>query len=251
MRNARAGSVVAVLPLTLLVLACGTTRSGDGVDTPATMAEQLSDHNQLTPAERAAGWRLLFDGRTTEGWRGYQRDDMPDGWQVVNGELTRVARAGDIITNEQFESFELSAEWKVGPGGNSGIFFRATESEPAIYMSAPEMQVLDDAGHRDGQSRLTAAGANYGLHAAPEGVVHPAGEWNQARIVVNGRQVEHWLNGQKVVEYELHSSDWEQRVRNSKFIEWPAYGRAARGHIGLQDHGDRVAFRNIKIRELP
>ncbi len=242
---------MAALPVTALVLACGTTRSGDGADTPTAMAEEGTPHNQLTAEERAAGWRLLFDGRTTDGWRGYRRNDMPHGWQVIDGELTRVSRAGDIITTEQFGSFELAVDWKVEPGGNSGIFFRATESEREIYMSAPEMQVLDDAAHRDGQSRLTAAGSNYGLHAAPEGVVRAAGEWNEARVVVNGNQVEHWLNGQKVVEYELLSADWERRVRESKFVEWPAYGRAAHGHIGLQDHGDRVAFRNIRIRELP
>ena len=197
------------------------------------------------------GWRPLFDGTSTAGWRGYNMDHMPDGWQVVDGALTRVAAAGDIITTEQFENFELELEWMVRPAGNSGIFYRAVETPDPIYYSAPEMQVLDDAGHQDGLSRLTAAGSNYGLHPAPEGVVKPAGEWNRARIVVNGNHVEHWLNGQKIVEYELGSDDWKQRVAASKFNEWPNYGKATRGHIGLQDHGDWVAFRNIRIRVLP
>jgi hypothetical protein len=196
-------------------------------------------------------WRTLFDGETTAGWRGYRMEAMPDGWQAVDGALTRVARAGDIITIGQFGNFELELEWNVSPGGNSGIFFRATEEADRIYETAPEMQVLDDSAHADGGNRLTSAGANYGLYAAPEGVVKPAGEWNAVRIVVEGTHVEHWLNGRKVVEYDLWSPDWETKVANSKFTEWPGYGRATRGHIGLQDHGDWVAYRNIRIREQP
>ncbi len=206
--------------------------------------------NALTAEERAEGWRLLFDGKTTAGWRGFRSDTMPGGWQVVDGTLARVAPAGDIITTEQFSDFELALEWRVEPRGNSGIFIRASEDVPVIYESATEMQVLDDERHPDGQSPLTSAGANYGLYPAPRGVVRPAGEWNQVRIVARGAHVEHWLNGVKIVEYELWSPDWEERVRNSKFAEWPAYGRAARGHVGLQDHDDPVAFRNIKIREF-
>lgn len=214
----------------------------------ACAAAQSAPVNHLTDAERAAGWRLLFDGRTTAGWRGFRRDSMPAGWQVVDGALTRVAQGGDIITVDQFENFELALEWKVAPRGNSGVFYRATEATDVIYQNAAEMQVLDDAGHRDGQSQLTAAGSNYGLHAVPPGIAKPAGEWNHARIVANGAHVEHWLNGVKVVEYQLWSPEWEALVKGSKFAEWPPYGRAKRGHIGLQDHGDWVVYRNIKIR---
>jgi len=205
----------------------------------------------LTPEEQAAGWRSLFDGQTTTGWRGYRRADMPTGWQVVDGALTRVGGGGDIVTTDQFANFELALEWKVAPGGNSGIFYRVTETGEQSYHSGPEMQVLDDARHQDGGSRLTAAGALYGIYPAPAGVVKPAGEWNAVRIIVNGSHVEHWLNGVKVVEYELGSPDWEKRVGDAKFKEWPAYGRARRGHIALQDHGDWVAYRNIKIKVLP
>jgi len=207
--------------------------------------------NSLTPAERAAGWRLLFDGKTTAGWRGFKMDSLPSGWQVVNGALTRVAAAGDIVTREQFRDFELSLEWNVAPGGNSGIFYRASEDDDAIYWTAPEMQVLDDARHPDGKSRLTAAGSAYGLYAARAGIVKPAGEWNQVRLVVQGHHVEHWLNGVKVVEYELSSPDWEARVKASKFAPHPRYGRNVLGYIGLQDHGDRVAYRSIEVRVLP
>lgn len=217
----------------------------------ACAAAQSPPLNQLTDAERAAGWRLLFDGKTSAGWRGFRSQTFPAGWQVVDGALTRVADGGDIITADQFGNFELALEWKVAPGGNSGIFFRATEETESIYENAPEMQVLDDAKHDDGQSRLTSAGSNYALHAAPAGIVKPADEWNQVRILVNGSHVEHWLNGVKVVEYELWTPEWERLVKASKFVEWPPYGRAKRGHIGLQDHGDLVAYRNIKIRVLP
>jgi len=206
--------------------------------------------NRLSASEVQEGWTLLFDGATTRGWRGYRRADMPAGWQVEDGALTRVAEAGDIITEGMFGDFELALEWKVAPGGNSGIFFRVTEEGEYSYHTGPEMQVLDDAAHRDGQSRLTSAGAAYGLYPAPAGVVKPAGEWNAARLVVHGPHVEHWLNGVKLLEYELQSPDWEARVAASKFTEWPGYGRAPRGHIALQDHGDRVAFRSIKLREI-
>lgn len=207
--------------------------------------------NALTPAERAAGWRLLFDGETTAGWRGYRMDTMPSGWRVVDGALTRVAPAGDIITRDKFKDFELTLEWNVAPGGNSGVFYRASEDTDAIYWNAPEMQVLDDARHPDGKSRLTAAGADYGVYPSPAGVVKPAGQWNRVRIVVRGNHVEHWLNGVKVVEYELLSPDWLARVQASKFAPHSRYGRNPEGYIGLQDHGDRVAYRDIKIRVLP
>ena len=207
--------------------------------------------NTLTPEERAAGWRLLFDGKTTAGWRGWKMDSMPSGWQVVDGTLKRVKPAADIITKEKFRNFELSLEWNIAKNGNSGVFYRASEDDNAIYWSAPEMQVLDDVGHPDGQSRLTAAGADYGLYPSPAGVVKGPGQWNQVRLVVNGNHVEHWLNGVKVVQYELGSPDWEAKVKASKFAPHPRYGRNAEGYIGLQEHEYPVTFRNIKIRVLP
>jgi hypothetical protein len=211
---------------------------------------QAPEPNTLTPAERAAGWTLLFDGRTPRGWRGYMKKGVPAGWEVEDGTLTRAAKAGDIITDKQYRDFELTLEWKISEGGNSGIMYRVAEGAEATYETGPEMQVLDDARHPDGQNRLTSAGSDYGLYAAPAGVVRPAGEWNQVRILVKGHHVEHWLNGTKVVEYELESPDWEAKVAASKFRQWPGYGRAPKGHIALQDHGDRVWYRSIKIREI-
>jgi hypothetical protein len=221
----------------------------------ALQASGVSAQNRLTPAERAAGWRLLFDGNTTSSWRGYNMEAMPAGWQVVDGALVRVGSGGDIVTKEKFRNFELKLEWRLDPAspdpGNSGIFFRAVESSSPIYHSAPEVQILDDQKHGDGKSELTSAGSNFALHAAPRGVVKPVGEWNAVRLVVNGNHVEHWLNGRKIVEYELGSPAWKQLVANSKFKEWPEYGSAREGHIGLQEHGSYVAFRNVKIRVLP
>jgi hypothetical protein len=207
-------------------------------------------HNTLTARERQEGWRLLFDGKTLTGWRGYKLQEVPQGWAVEDGALTRVSRTTDLITTEQFRDFELQLEWKTVRGGNSGIFYRAIEGQNIIYQYAPEYQLLDDPNHADGRNELTSAGANYGLNPAPRGVVKPAGEWNTTRIIVRGNKVEHWLNGQKIVDYELGSEDWKQRVAASKFAQWPDYGKAGQGHIGIQgDHG-WIALRNVKIRVL-
>lgn len=208
--------------------------------------------NVLTDSERAEGWRLLFDGRSADAWRGYRKQGMPEGWQAIGGSLVLTAAgAGDIITRDQFRDFDLRLDWKVASGGNSGIFYRATEEGSYIWQSATEMQVLDDERHADGKSELTSAGSNFALYPVRRGISRTAGEWNSVRLLVNGSHVEHWLNGVKVVEYELGSADWDARVKASKFATMPLYGRSPRGHIGLQDHGDRVEFRNIRIRALP
>ncbi|HTI05804.1 MAG TPA: DUF1080 domain-containing protein [Gemmatimonadales bacterium] len=207
--------------------------------------------NTLTDNERAAGWRLLFDGTTTAGWRNYGKPNLSSGWVVQDGALTRTGAGGDIITTDQFTNFELTIDWKIEPGGNSGIFYRASEDSDEIYWNAPEMQVLDDAKHPDGQNPMTSAGAAYDLYPAPRGHVRPGGEWNSAALIVRGNHVEHWLNGAKLVEYEFGSADWNSKVAASKFAPHPHFGKNTTGHIGLQDHGNVVAFRNIKIRVLP
>ena len=204
----------------------------------------------LTYEERAAGWRPLFDGVSLTGWRVYH-GGAPTGWRVVDGSIDRGAGGGDLVTDETFANFDLALDWKVAPGGNSGIMYRVDDAGDATYMTGPEMQVLDDQRHLDGKSTLTSAGAVYGLYPAPPGIVKPAGEWNAARILVNGNHVEHWLNGTRVAQYELGSPDWAQKVAASKFDAWKGYGRSARGRIALQDHGDVVSYRNIRIRVLP
>jgi len=235
-----------------MTCSCARTSVLVGIVTVALAAKAVSQQmpNTLTEAERAAGWTLLFDGETLDGWRGYNMPGLPGSWAVEDGTLTRVAGGGDLITEQPYEDFELAFEWRVASGGNSGVFYRVAEGQEFAYFSAPEYQVLDDASHVDGRSPVTSAGSNYALNPAPRGVVRPAGAWNSGRIVVRGNHVEHWLNGTQVVAYELHSEEWKALVAASKFAAWPAYGMAPRGHIGLQDHGDRVWYRNLKLRVL-
>jgi hypothetical protein len=205
----------------------------------------------VTAAEVAGGWRPLFDGTSTAAWRGYKTQTMPAGWRIVDGTLTKSGSVEDIVTKDQFGNFELALDWKLSPGGNAGVFYRGTEEYDHIYWSAPEYQLLDDAGHPDGQSRLTSAGSDYGLYPSPAGVVKPADQWNSTLIVVNGNTVQHWLNGQKLLEYELGSADWTAKVKASKFVAYPNYGRASRGYIAIQgDHDGTLSIRNVRIREL-
>ena len=232
---------------TVLATACSAQSQPPAPPPSSTNAVQ----NTLSAAERAAGWRLLFDGQTTAGWRNYGKPTISDGWKVQDGALTRTGAGGDIISTDEFKNFELSIDWKIEIGGNSGIFYRASEDSEAIYWNAVEMQVLDDAKHPDGQDRMTSAGAAYDLYPSPKGHVNPGGEWNTARLIVNGNHVEQWLNGFKLLEYELGSPDWNAKVAASKFKPHARFGKNAQGHIGLQDHGNVVAFRNIKIRVLP
>jgi hypothetical protein len=206
--------------------------------------------NALTTEERSAGWELLFDGRTLQGWRGYRQTGVPDGWRVVDGALARVGAGGDLITVEQFGDFDLVYAWRIAPRGNSGLFFHVTEEHESVWQSGPEMQVLDDAGHPDGRNPRTSAGSNYALHAPAVGATRPVGQYNEARLEVRGDRVRHWMNGQLLLEYRLWSPEWQALVAASKFRAYGSYGRARRGHLAIQDHGDPVWFRGIKIRRL-
>jgi 3-keto-disaccharide hydrolase len=200
---------------------------------------------------KAPSWRVLFDGTSLDAWRGYKSDKVPPGWKIVDRTLAKDGRVEDIVSKDEFGDFELEMDWKIGEAGNSGIFYRGTEEYEHIYWSAPEYQLLDDVKASDNKTRLTCAGAAYAIYPSPPGHLKPVGEWNTARIVARGPHVEHWLNGFKLLEYELGSPDWEAKVKASKFVEWPHYGRAPRGHIAMQgDHEGALAFRNIRIREL-
>jgi len=209
-------------------------------------------HNTLTEEEKRAGWALLFDGTSLTGWRGYKKDTPTPAW-TVEGEalyLSKEGAGGDLITQEQFEDFDLRLEWKVAPGGNSGVCYRLTEDGGAMWTTGPEMQILDNEVHADGGSTLTSAGACYALFAPRFDVTRPAGSWNQARITLKNGRLEHWLNGWKIVDAEMGGDEWHARIAKSKFKDTKGFGVQARGHIGMQDHGDRVWFRNIKIRRL-
>ena len=202
-------------------------------------------------ATGAGDWTNLLPGNA-DAWRGYKQQSLPGGWRfdADSGILSRVSGGSDIISNASWDGFELELEYRIGPGGNSGIFYRATEETDVIYMNATEMQILDDSLHRDGRNALTSSGSNYALYPPAERAARPVGEWNAVRIVAVGPHVEHWLNGKKVVEYEMWSPEWTEKVKASKFAQWPAYGVAKAGHFGLQDHGDPVSFRNIRARAL-
>jgi hypothetical protein len=217
---------------------------------PSTEATPAAN-NTLSSAERSAGWKLLFDGKTTNGWRGYKSPTMPLAWHVVDGVLTKTVGTTDIVTTTEYQDFELRFDWMLATGGNAGVFYRANEAFDRIYWTGPEFQLLDDANAPDGKNRLTSAGSAYGLYAAPAGIVKPANQWNSSRIIVRGHHVEHWNNGQKLLEYELLSPDWEAKVAASKFKAWPQYGRLPKGIIGFQgDHDGALSLRNIMIREL-
>lgn len=210
--------------------------------------------NTLTSEEKAAGWKLLFDGKTTDGWRGYRNEKAPDGWKVIDGTLDRVTNCGDLITRDKYASFDLTVDWRIARGGNSGIMYHITEDYPEPGMSGPEYQLLDNLNGGD----PTLAGWCYGLYVPPLDpktgkpldTTRPVGEWNTSRILVDGSHVTHWMNGTKYVEYDLWSPDWNQRVAKSKFAAWPKFALAKTGYICLQDHGGDVAFRNIKIRVI-
>ena len=156
----------------------------------------------------------------------------------------------DLVTREKFEDFELQLDWRISPGGNSGVIYRVSEDFPQSYNTGPEMQVLDDAKHKDGENPKTSAGALYALIAPKNKILKPVGEWNHARLLVQGNHVEHWLNGSKVVEYELGSQELKSLIADSKFNKMPGFAKEKTGHVCLQHHHDEVWYRNVKIRRL-
>ena len=211
--------------------------------------------NTLTDAEKAAGWRLLFDGETTAGWHIYNQEGMNSAWKVEDGALAfdkESEDGGDLITDDEFENFELELEWMIQDCGNSGIMYFVTESEEygAPYLTGPEMQVLDNTCHPDAQYDTHKAGDLYDMKACEYIAVNPANTWNKVRLVANGNHIEHWLNGRKLVEFDRFTPEWDELIANSKFKDWEGFGMSKTGKIALQDHGDNVWFRNIKVREF-
>ena len=198
-------------------------------------------------------WTMLFNGTKVEGLRGYKMDSFPwESWAIKDGNLKTVPgkHGVDIISKDTFEDFELELEWRLQSGGNSGIFYFATEEGDYIWQSAPEMQVLDNEVHQDRLRKVTSAGALYDLIAPSKEVVNPIGEFNRVKIISKNKQIEHWLNGEKIVDYQIGSETIRDLISKSKFKDMPLFFKSSLGHIGLQgDHGE-VWYRNIRIRKL-
>ena len=215
----------------------------------ASAAPEASSHNMLTAKEKAAGWKLLIDGRTTAGWRNWKKQGVDPAWRVEDGALVCAdpAATSDLITVGQYADFELAFAWRIAAKGNSGVYFHVLEQGEHGYESGPEYQLLDNARGVPPQEQ---AGSLFGLYAPSADVTRPVGAFNESRLVVRHGRVEHWLNGEKVVAYELNSPDFKARTAGTKFARWPLFATAATGHIALQDHGAVVAFRDIKLRPL-
>ncbi len=250
-------------PLLLLIAFAMLSSCGES---PATNADQtdLAKDNVPAPEETAEDWTLLFDGKSMDNWRGYNRPDLPkNGWVVENGEMVILATpdpkpedfGGDIITKEKFGNFELVFDFKISAMANSGVFYFVKEdSTLPMWANAPEYQILDHEAyaktHPDFDLTTHCTCDNYDLQAAPDFYLKPLSEWNHGRIVHKNGHVEHWLNGNKCIEYQVGSEAWKARVKASKFAEYQDYGKTTPGHIGLQDHQHEVRFKNIKIRPL-
>lgn len=237
------GWPLGLMMMAFAIVSCGPSSQNEAETTDSTPAEE-------TTAEASSEWEEIT---APENWRNFKADTISSQWAYQNGMLELAGRGGgDIVSKKQYDNFELEMEWKISEGGNSGLMFHVVEADSlgATYHSGPEYQLLDNERHPDAKIETHRSGDNYDLQKSTVETVKPAGEWNKTRLVVNEGKVEHYLNGEKVVEYELWTPEWEEAVANSKFAQFPAYGQAKEGHIALQDHGDQVSFRNIRIREL-
>ena len=248
---------VFILVLTVMALwSCqksGTQQEGTATSTP---------NNTLTEEEKVAGWELLFDGKSLDGWKRYNRDSIGPLWSVKDSTIMcdgtgftegTVDVGGSLMTLKSFGNFELSLEWKISPGGNSGILYHVVENPKYKhdYETGPECQVIDDGGWKDKLNENQKAGSNYGMYAASATKkLKPVGEWNAVRLIYNNGHVEHWLNGDKVVEFEEDSDDYKERFKKSKWVDYPDWNKSKTGPITLQDHGAPVYYRSIKVRAL-
>lgn len=224
--------------------------------------KELHSLNKLSPSEKQQGWQLLFDGKTTRGWHSYGGATAGAAWRAVEGTLLldtsnkkngKIVGGGDLVTDEEFENFDLLFEWKISPGGNSGVMIYVHEDPEKYkesYFTGPEMQVLDNERHSDANYPKHRAGDLYDLVACSKETVKSAGEWNQARIRSENGKLDFYLNGENVVSLHLWDDAWRRLIAGSKFKQWPGFGSYKKGRICLQDHDNQVQYRNIKIRRL-
>lgn len=238
------------------------TTEGTTTETVAEV-EEVATNNALSEEEKADGWMLLFDGKTSDGWRGFGKQEFPEAWKITDAgelhfaasEVTETTTRGDIIYDKEFANFHLKLEWKISEAGNSGIFYLGKESEDYIWKTAPEMQVLDNINHPDaskGTNGNRQAGSLYDLYPATPQNANAVGEWNAVEVIHNNGKVQHIQNGEVVVEYEIGTDKWKEDVAGSKFpgLNENWVNIASEGYFGLQDHNDNVWFRNIKIKEM-
>jgi hypothetical protein len=218
--------------------------------------ESKEAKEQMSAEQKTGEWTSLFDGSSLKGWRNYRETKVGPAWKVVDGTLmldpSSDSRGGDLLTDEEFENFELELEWKIDSCGNSGIIFNVVEDPEysEVWETGPEMQVLDNTCHPDAKIIKHRAGDLYDLISCSTETVKPAGEWNAVRIISQNASYEFYLNGSKIVSFTMHTPEWDEMIRNSKFKDMPAFGKSTRGHIALQDHGNKVWFRNIRIKKL-
>lgn len=268
--NVRALFLSSLLVAAIVVLAACEGPEVENVD-EAMGTDAVENVNTLTAAERDEGWQLLFDGESLDGWTGLGRDGIPEAhWEVADGTIHKVAsgdvptaadgqplEGGDIMTTGTYGNFEFAFDWRVAEAANSGVKYNVSEElstsqEPRYAALGFEYQVLDDDRHPDGELPSHRSGALYDMIAPGDAKqLRPVGEWNHSRIVFHGPHGEHWLNGEKVVEYDMDSARFDSLLAASKYADIEGFADRREGHIVLQDHGDDVWFRNLKIRELP
>lgn len=206
-----------------------------------------AEPNTLTETEKAEGWSLLFDGKDLSQWRNFKKEDISEKWKVADGAFTLVEKGGgDIITKETFGAFELKLDYKITKGGNSGLMYHVTEEEATPWRTGPEIQIQDNVDGTDPEK----SGWLYQLYAPDSDATKPVGEWNTIHILITPEKCVHTMNGVKYVEYVKGSADWDKKVAASKFSKFPLFGKATKGHLALQDHGNVVSFRNVKVRSL-
>jgi len=241
----------------LILLSCILIFGSCGDATTSTQSQAEAKPAAETTTTPAKGeWVSLFDGKTMDGWHLYNKkgDSNKGSWSVEDGALTMTPKSGDrgdIVTDKAYQNYEMELEWKISDCGNSGIIYNVQEGDyEATYRTGPEMQVLDNKCHPDAKIITHRAGDLYDMIKCNEETVKPANEWNIAKIVITDTKGEHWLNGKKVVEFAMHDDSWTAMIGESKFKDWPAFGKFKGGHIALQDHSDKVWYRNIRIREL-
>lgn len=244
--------------LLCIALACSGTSENNQAATTSFTDIQAASPSRLTAEEKADGWKFLFDGENLENWRSAKSDSFPSkAWVIEDGALVLAGKGGDIVTKEKYGNFELAWEFNLTDGSNSGIKYFVDSithrTTGATVINGPEYQIIDDLnyeGIKDDPNGLSSTGSLYLLYAPENKTLRPAGQWNNARIIAKNGEVEHWLNGRKVLSYQKGSEDFRRKIVETKFKDYPDYGLATEGHILLTDHQDQVYFRNIKIRKL-